>query len=102
LVGLAPRSERRARTSPIKGIQFGSVAWRTSLPYSISYALPTGTARRIADTAASALLAYGEMTSIGAEAITIRDEKGVVISCEELKLAASLPINRDRGPRFST
>jgi hypothetical protein len=61
------------------------------MPFYISYSLLTGPGSRIADTAAGALIACNELRSIGAGAVTIRDQTGRIIGMEELTIAATPP-----------
>ena len=66
------------------------------MPFYISYTLLTGPGSRMADTAAGALIACNELKSIGAGAVTVRDETGRIIGFEELTMAATPP-SRKRG-----
>jgi hypothetical protein len=69
---------------------------RASLPFYFTYTLLAGSGTRMADSAAAALIAYHELESIGARAITIPNESGRPLSIEELVAAARAKMKGDR------
>lgn len=55
------------------------------LPYVLTYSMSIGSSRRVVETAAEAALAYQEIRKAGGSLIAIADDKGNVVTLDELE-----------------